>query len=148
MAYLNEVLAKTLLQETYLTAYALRINRRAGKAVYLAAGHPPAVVVPGEGPVAFLARENPFVGMFPGSAYEADTMDVRPGDRFILYTDGLVETRSVEASQRGWTESRERLLPVLERLRGASLDELPEAIVREMGATVADDDVAVLAIEV
>jgi len=149
IAYLNEVLAKTLLQETYLTAYALRVNRRAGKAVYLAAGHPPAIFVPAEGPIAFLSRENPFVGMFPGSVYQAETIDVKAGDRFVLYTDGLVELASVEdAAERGWTESRERLLPALEKLRGVSLGELPEALVREMGADKPDDDVAVLAIEV
>jgi phosphoserine phosphatase RsbU/P len=148
LAYLNDVLAKTLLEESYLTAFALRINRKAGKAVYAAAGHPPAAFLPRKGAIEFLSRDNPFVGMFAGSTYESATIDVAPGDRFVLYTDGLVETASAPAAERGWTESRGRLESALEALRGASLDELPGELVRAMGATEAGDDVAVLAIEV
>jgi len=148
MAYLNEVLARTILQETYLTAYALRLNRRAGKAVYLAAGHPPAVYIPAEGPLRFLECENPFVGMFTDTAYWSETIDVRKGDRFVLYTDGLVEIAAGgDAASKSWTESRGRLLPVLEGFRGSSLEELPGAIVAAMGADRPDDDVAVLVIE-
>jgi phosphoserine phosphatase RsbU/P len=148
LAYLNDVLAKTLLEESYLTAFALRINRKAGKAVYASAGHPPAAFLPKEGSIQFLSQENPFIGMFPGSSYESATIDVAPGDRFALYTDGLVETAASPSAERGWTESRSRLEPALERLRGAALDELPGELVRAMGATEAGDDVAVLAVEV
>jgi phosphoserine phosphatase RsbU/P len=148
MSYLNDVLARTIFQETYMTAFALRVNRRAGKAVYLAAGHPPAVMIPKEGPVRFLECENPFVGMLTDNVYEAATSDIEPGDRFLLFTDGLVELSSIGAASRAWTESRERLLPALEELRGLSLDELPSALVEAMGADKPDDDVAVLAVEV
>jgi sigma-B regulation protein RsbU (phosphoserine phosphatase) len=149
MAYLNDVLSRTILQETYLTAFALRLNRRAGKAVFLAAGHPPALRIPKEGRVGFLESENPFVGMFQDTVYRAETIDASPGDRFVLYTDGLVEIASDEdGSTLPWTESRERLLPLVEGLRGLPLDDLPGAIVRAMGAEEAEDDVAVLAIEV
>ena len=145
MAYLNEVLSKTVLEDNYLTAFALRINRRAGKAVFTAAGHPPALYVPATGEIRLAECENPFIGMLEESSYTAATMDVREGDRFILYTDGLVE---LELDKRTPAESAARLIAAAERLRRLPLGTLPAAIVREMGADKADDDVAVMVVEV
>jgi len=145
IAFLNGVLSKTLLEENYITAYALRINRRSGKAVFLAAGHPPALYLPKDGPVSFASCENPCIGMMEGSSYEARTIDVASGDRFILYTDGLVETKT---DTRAWIESYLRLAALAEDLRGLSLDELPSALVLAAGADKQEDDVAVLAVEV
>ena len=46
ISYMNGVLSQTVCQETYLTAYALRINRRSHKAVYLGAGTSPCALYP------------------------------------------------------------------------------------------------------
>jgi Response regulator containing a CheY-like receiver domain and a GGDEF domain len=145
IAFLNSVLSKTLLEENYLTAFALRVNRRAGKAVFLAAGHPPALVIPKEGPISFASCENPCIGMIEDPSFHAQTMDAAPGDRFVLYTDGLVELGS---EKRTWSQSFSRLGPIAERLRDLPLSELPGALVLAMGADEPDDDVAVMAVEV
>ena len=145
VAYLNGMLAKTVLVDNYLTAFALRINRRAGKAVFLAAGPPPAVFIPKEGPIRLVECENPFIGMIEDSEYHSESMDVQPGDRFLLYTDGLVELGEDKA---GWMESHSRLLEAAQLLRQLPLAELPLAIVRSLGADNPDDDVAVLVVEV
>jgi phosphoserine phosphatase RsbU/P len=145
IAFINGVLSKTLLEENYLTAFALRVNRRAGKAVFLAAGHPPALFIPKEGPIIFAACENPCIGMMEDSSYVSESFDVAPGDRFILYTDGLVE---LGAGKQAWIKSQERLPPAAEKLRGLPLSELPAAIVAAMGADEPDDDVAVMVVEV
>jgi phosphoserine phosphatase RsbU/P len=145
VAYLNGMLAKTVLEDNYLTAFALRINRRAGKAVFLAAGHPPAVFIPRDGPVKLAECENPFIGMIDESTYRSETIDVHEGDRFILYTDGLVELGGNIADL---TLSSERLLEAAQKSRRLPLQDLPLAIVRELGADSPVDDVAVLAVEV
>jgi sigma-B regulation protein RsbU (phosphoserine phosphatase) len=145
VAYLNGMLAKTVLEDNYLTAFALRINRRAGKAVYLAAGHPPAIYIPKTGPVRMVACENPFIGMILESEYHSESMDVYPGDRFVLYTDGLVE---LGEDKKSWVDSHGRLLEAVQDLRHLALDELPTALVRKLGAENPEDDVAVLVVEV
>jgi sigma-B regulation protein RsbU (phosphoserine phosphatase) len=143
---MNGVLAQTVCQETYLTAFALRINRRSLKAVFLAAGHPPALFVPTEGAIRFLECKNPLVGMIEGASFRSESIDVRRGDRFILFTDGLVE---VGAEPIPWVSGKDKLIPIAERLRGLPLGEFPEALVAAMGASDnADDDVAVLVVEV
>ncbi len=145
VAYLNGMLAKTVLEDNYLTAFVLRINRRVGKAVFLAAGHPPAIYIPRDGPIRLVECENPFIGMMEESTYHSESMDVSQGDRFILYTDGLVE---LGEHKKNWTESNDRLLHVVEKLRSMPLGELPGAIVGAMGAETPEDDVAVMVVEV
>lgn len=144
---MNRVLAQTVCQETYLTAFALRINRRSHKAVFLAAGHPPALYIPAAGPCRFLENPNPLVGMIEGAGYRSESIDVSTGDRFVLFTDGLVEVGDEPVP---WVSGKNGLIPVAESLRGLPLAELPEALVKAMGAggENADDDVAVLAVEV
>lgn len=145
LAYMNGILTQTVLEENYLTAYALRINKRAKKAVFVAAGHPPALYIPRSGEARFLTCENPFIGMLEDLAYRSESIDIEEGDRFILYTDGLVE---IGPAKKTWADSYEGLLPQAESLRGLSLEAIPAAVVRAFGAEAADDDVAVMAIEV
>lgn len=145
ISYLNSVLAKTVLEDNYLTAFALRINRRAGKAVYLAAGHPPAIYLPVEGPASLAECENPFIGMMEESSYQCETIDVKEGDRFVLYTDGLVEAH-VETSS--MEELGRCLLSAVEAARNVPLGQMPEVLVRAMGADTPTDDVAVMVVQV
>ncbi len=144
VACMNGVLAKTILEDNYLTAYALRLNRKAGKAVFLSAGHPPALFIPREGPVRFAECENPIIGMFEETTFRSESVEVSEGDRFVLYTDGLVELG--EGAER--SGGRARLPALVEGLRSLPLEELPGALVRACGAENAEDDVAVLAVEV
>ncbi len=147
VSYMNGVLAQTVCQDTYLTAYALRINRRSKKAVYLSAGHPPALFIPASGECRFLECKNPLVGMIEGAVYKSESMDISTGDRFVLFTDGLVEVGDPPSP---WVSGIKELIPAAEKLRKLPLQEFPSALVKELGAegSGADDDVAVLVVEV
>ncbi len=145
VAYMHGILTKTVLEDNYLTAYALRINKRANKAVFLAAGHPPALFMPKNGPARFAVCENPFIGMVDEFSYKAESMDIEAGDRFVLFTDGLVE---VGPNRKAWADSLESLIPIAESCRNLPLDQVPSALVAALGAEESDDDVAVLAVEV
>lgn len=146
ISYMNGVLAQTVCQETYLTAFALRLNRRSQKAVYLAAGHPPALFIPADGEIRFVGVPNPLVGMIEGATYWSESMDVARGDRFVLFTDGLVENGERPVP---WVTGKDALIPAAAELRGLGLSAFPEALAKAMGAVDSDDDdVAILAIEV
>jgi len=150
ISYMNGVLAQTVCRDNYLTAFALRLNRRSNKAVFLSAGHPPALYLPAEGPCRFLVNKNPPVGMMEGVSYKADSVDVNKGDRFILYTDGLVEVPIVPGEEAvSWVTGKDRLPGIVEGLRHLPLSDLPAALVAAMGTSEStDDDVAVLIAEV
>ncbi|MBL8967242.1 MAG: fused response regulator/phosphatase [Spirochaetaceae bacterium] len=145
MALMNGILSRTVCADNYLTAFALRLNRRSRKAVFLAAGHPAALYLPVKGEPRFIECENPLIGMIEESTYHSETMDAEPGDRFVLYTDGLVECGPAPTV---WADSKASLLTIADKLRALPLDEYAEAIVLALGADKAKDDVAVLVVEV
>mgnify|MGYP000880975830 CR=1 FL=1 len=148
--YLGDILSQTVCQDTYLTAAALKINRRSLKATYLTAGHLPIIYLPALGELHQLQTRNPPVAMLEGVQYHAETLDIAPGDRFILCTDGLLEIRDrTTGKMQSWVDC----LPILEQfareLRDSDLASLPHQLVHKFTLLGdSDDDKAVLVTEV
>ncbi len=65
---------------------------RGRRAFFAAAGHPPAILL-SSGGVRLLELQNGILGRLSENApsESADQIELAPGDRLILYTDGLVE---------------------------------------------------------
>jgi len=87
------------------------------------------------------------VGMFPGIQYEAHEFDFLPGDRFVLYSDGVTECSSPAGSD----FSIEQLATLLRDKRDMSLQKAVNEIEIELchwrGSNTFQDDVTLLAIE-
>ncbi len=64
-----------------------------GRVEYLNCGHIRPLVVRGKS-VERLQEANPIVGLLPGVAYLAAEYTMRPGDRLLIVTDGLVEAEN------------------------------------------------------
>jgi len=77
----------------YFTAAAARIDRDGRRMVFAGAGHPPAMIVsPGMEP-RLLESRSMLLGALP-DAVDGEAvldLDLNPGDRVMLYTDGLTE---------------------------------------------------------
>ena len=82
--------------EHFLTAFYAIIDIDTFTCRYCSAGHPPQMLVRASGGVELLATTGFFVGMFEGAEYEEAQIQLEPGDRLALYTDGLI-ARAVEA---------------------------------------------------
>ena len=65
-----------------------------GKLLWVNAGHPPPLILDGEGTPRFLegARSVP-LGVLPFARYEEESTTLEPGSAIVLYTDGLIERR-------------------------------------------------------
>ena len=76
----------------YFTMAAVRFTRGGRYATFAAAGHPPAMLV-SNGRVHQLKSQNGILGCIDETAPSeaADEIELSSGDRFVLYTDGLVE---------------------------------------------------------
>ncbi|WP_369269170.1 SpoIIE family protein phosphatase [Streptomyces sp. R11] len=102
------------------------------------AGHlPPARLRPGRNP-RFLELPTGVPLGVGGVPFSTTTVDLEPGDRLVLYTDGLVETRQHPLD--------ERLAALLELLDGPDrpLEEVCDLLLRTLHQPENSDDVALL----
>jgi sigma-B regulation protein RsbU (phosphoserine phosphatase) len=83
------------LRGQYVTAAYLWLDTEARTARYSAAGHPPLLRWPAAtGTVARIESNGLLFGVTSESDYPVCEIAFDPGDRFILYTDGLTEPES------------------------------------------------------
>lgn len=143
----NDVLIEVLPEGKYLTACYVRLNRKTGKMVVINAGHPPAVYVPIDGEPRLLEVEGDILGMFRDVYFGSLSVDVQQGDRFFMYSDGLIESNR---EKRIWAKGSEALLAACEQVRSVPIHDasrqLASLLLKDLETI--EDDVVVLGGEV
>lgn len=76
----------------YFTMAAVRFSQRGRRMAFAAAGHPPAMLA-SKGHMRLLDSQNGILGCLSETApsNSVEEINLEPGDRLVLYTDGLVE---------------------------------------------------------
>ncbi len=100
LASLSELVARdAMLQDWIITAVAVRIEPE-GTLIVAGAGHPLPFLVRQE---RFISIEacGPLLGLMKDAQYSELRIEPRPGDRLVLYTDGLLPTASPTHTMRG-----------------------------------------------
>jgi sigma-B regulation protein RsbU (phosphoserine phosphatase) len=82
--------------ERFTTAFLAIIDPTTGQLHYAIAGHPPAAVWRVNGTIDFLEGIGPPVGPITGYQYAEFTGELGPGEKIVLYTDGVLEARRGE----------------------------------------------------
>jgi serine phosphatase RsbU (regulator of sigma subunit) len=80
----------------FATTVFVQYDPATGEVVWTSAGHLPPLLVPGDGgEPSFLptSQQQPPLGVLPGVTYTCEQARLEPGDRLVLYTDGLIERR-------------------------------------------------------
>lgn len=141
----NRVLTGWLPPGRFLTACYALLNRNTGRLSVVGGAHPPAAILDASGHARHIEIKGDVLGAFSDARFARVDARVQPGDRVILYTDGLVESIS---SGRTWTADGDLVLRALERISDEPLEQLPSRLARELSDGGKEDDVLTLAFEV
>ncbi|MFI0806065.1 SpoIIE family protein phosphatase [Streptomyces echinatus] len=138
LARLNQLLLHSRDSQTTATMFLARYNPDRRVLAWAQAGHPPPLLVR-RGEVRFLTRP---LGMLLGATsapvYESLELRLEPGDRLLLYTDGLVE-RPGEGLDAGFARLAEAV-----RTHGCGESGSLDALLATLLADERRDDVCVL----
>jgi sigma-B regulation protein RsbU (phosphoserine phosphatase) len=140
----NDVLRKHD-TERFCTALLVRLRREDGtwRATVCAAGHPLPVLVPASGRAHLVGKPGSLLGILPSLDLPATVVELTPGDRLLLYTDGVTEAR------RDREEYGEQRLLARAGTTGPGADALVSAVladVLDFQHGVPRDDIALLAL--
>ena len=117
-----------------------------GTAQYSSAGHPPPLLIGGDGSFAPLEEGGPIIGQGSGLPFEEGRRRLKAGDRIVLTTDGVIEHRNKEGEQFG----NARLQRALVRLAGQSIQAMLDGVMEDVvsfGKQAPADDISLLGIE-
>lgn len=147
LTYANRYFFSRRQRQHFLTAFALLYRPDLRRAIYVAAGHPPILHRRGETVTPRGAGEQIPLGILRDYAFRNSEFDVDPGDVFVLYTDGIVETRD----RRGRPFGIERLTALIgegPEQPAALLATLRDAVFEHQGGPIGVDDQTLIVLRI
>jgi sigma-B regulation protein RsbU (phosphoserine phosphatase) len=144
---LNDRFAAVSLPEDFASMFVARWYPGAARLEYASAGHETAYFLSASGVLRELPSTGPLLGLQEGGRWEEVTVPVAGGDRLLLVTDGVTETRAPDGRLFG----RQQLAGLFSGGRAMPLDEMVRQVDRALAAHRANlpagDDVTLLAVE-
>jgi phosphoserine phosphatase RsbU/P len=111
-------------QNQFVTAAYVYLNAAQDELRYSAAAHPPMLMLR-DGEVIEVTENGLMLACFDFASYTTITRPIRPGDRFVLYTDGMLEATNREEEEFG----RDRLHALVRESAGLGLAEAADHII-------------------
>jgi serine phosphatase RsbU (regulator of sigma subunit) len=146
MSRINKYVCERSQLRNYATVFYTTVDR-AGVARWINAGHCPPLVVRAAGGVEPLPASGCPVGLFPMSPFGQEQIQLRPGDKMVIYTDGVSEAENPGGQQ----FSEERLTELVQHYSKVPAAELHKAIIDAVGVFTAgasqNDDLTLLILE-
>jgi serine phosphatase RsbU (regulator of sigma subunit) len=150
LAGLNRALCGKF-QEHFVTAAYVFVDMERNAIIYAGAGHPPLLLWRTSTGSASEVEENGLIlGQFPGGTYSEVQLPMEPGDKVVVYTDGILETTNPSEKMFG-VELFKRFLDSNHTL---GVNELVDSLLLELArwsgnpkGHAQQDDITVLAID-
>jgi phosphoserine phosphatase RsbU/P len=119
--------------ENFVTAAYIYVDMDKKLIRYAGAGHPPVVRYLGSRSKACTMMENGIVlGMVDGAMYDALELPLESGDRYVLYTDGIVEAANPNSELYG----TDRLMRFVEEKHSLNTQQTADAILNEISGWI------------
>jgi phosphoserine phosphatase RsbU/P len=144
---LDQALSARLAPDRFVSLVHAVLDRSRATLTYANAGHPPPLLLRSDGTVHRLDQGGPVLGMIEDADYQEGELPLRPGDRLVLYTDGVIE-----AEGRMGELGEKRLRAALRGMRGLAAADAARAVL-DRAVEFADggplqDDATVVVVDV
>lgn len=144
---MNRLLYRNI-EERFLTASYLLLDLEQKEIRYARAGHDPLVYCNRyERTVKYLQPPGSLIGVKERTGTEEQVMPLRPGDRFLLYTDGITETRNAQGEMYGDRAFDEFIRRSLSTNAEGMLADLVKELRGWNGGSAYDDDITCVLID-
>jgi len=117
---LNRILCEIAPVGKFISFFYAVLDSKDNRLTYCNAGHNPPVLVRANGMASELNAAGAVLGQFPDWVYEQSDLQLRPGDRLIMFTDGLIEASNLDDEQFG----EQRLTRMAQENLGSCAEEL------------------------
>jgi serine phosphatase RsbU (regulator of sigma subunit) len=124
----NRLLCGQMIAGRFVTMVYLYLDAANGLLTYANAGHNPPLLAHADGTIDTLSASGTVLGVFPDATYERAHAALQSGDRLLLYTDGITESRNNADEEFG----QERLADALLRHRHLDATSLHAAVMKEV----------------
>lgn len=141
----NEHLCEGNDLDMFVTAWMGIVDLKTGHVTFANAGHnPPVLCRKGKAPELLRSKPGMVLAGIPGMQYRLQEFDLAPGDRILLYTDGVTEATNSAKELYG----EERLLRFTEENIGRTADDILHRLKKNIDRFVGDaeqfDDITML----
>ena len=147
----NLALAQSLDRNVFISAIYGILDLKKETFTIARAGHCPAATVRLGGESRLIRTPGLGLGLDRGDLFRKslveEHIDLAPGDVFVLYTDGVVESRDVSGEEYGY----DRLLAIVDEYRHDDAEGIHAAVLRDLrrflGAEDYDDDMTLVVLK-
>lgn len=122
----NRAICGSISEGRFVTFFYAVLDAQGRHLTYTNAGHNPPLVVSPDGACRKLETGGPVLGLFAQAEFEQDTLDLRAGDRLLIFTDGVVEAEDGNGKEFG----DERLFTAMTASAHVAAPELRDAIMQ------------------
>jgi sigma-B regulation protein RsbU (phosphoserine phosphatase) len=146
MRRLNGFLLERTCGEKYATVFQSLLYRD-GKLSYINAAHCPPLVIRANGALSELEATGMPVGMIEGAEFTLAEEHLAPGDKLLIYSDGVTEAQNPAGDFFGKKRLREVVTACAAQGAAAVHDAVQEAVTAFTGGAAQSDDITVLVLE-
>jgi sigma-B regulation protein RsbU (phosphoserine phosphatase) len=118
-----------------------------GNCTYTNAGHNPPYLVRPDGSMSELTEGGMVLGLFAFAEYESRTVSLQPGDRIVLFTDGVVEARNLAGDEFGEERLRALLKESATLTPDVVVEKIRSAVMTFAAQTPQHDDITMMVVE-
>ncbi len=140
LTHANRALASSLEKNVFISVIYGLLDLEQEELVLARAGHCPAATINLHGEARFLRSQGLGLGLDRGALFRktlaVERLSLHPGDVFVLYTDGVVESRRADGEEYGY----DRLLEALRAHRHEDAADLHASLLADLDAFLGDID--------